>query len=56
MPDFREPGIPAGEVTIAAMFQKAGLSHRCIWASGENEAQRPDKRGFDESLGFYAGA
>ena len=58
VPDFRELGIPAGEVTIAAMLQKAGYHtvHLGKWHLGENEAQRPDKRGFDESLGFYAGA
>ncbi len=58
VPDFRELGIPAGEVTIAAMLQQAGYHtvHLGKWHLGENESQRPEQRGFDESLGFYAGA
>lgn len=58
VPDFRELGLPADEVTIAAMLQKAGYHtvHLGKWHLGETEAQRPEKRGFDESLGFYAGA
>lgn len=58
VPDFRELGIPEGEVTIAAMMQKAGYHtvHLGKWHLGETENQRPEKRGFDESLGFYSGA
>lgn len=58
VPDFRELGLPAGELTIATMMQQAGYHtvHLGKWHLGENDAQRPEKRGFDESLGFYAGA
>ena len=58
VPDFRELGIPGGEVTIAETLQEAGYHtvHLGKWHLGETETQRPEARGFDESLGFYAGA
>ncbi len=58
VPELRELGIPAGEETIATMMRRAGYHtlHLGKWHLGETEAMRPDARGFDESLGFYAGA
>jgi arylsulfatase A-like enzyme len=58
VPDFRELGLPASEITIGGMLQQAGYHtiHLGKWHLGEQPGQRPDARGFDESLGFYAGA
>ena len=58
VPDFRALGLPLTEVTIGGMLQKAGYHtiHLGKWHLGEQPEQRPDARGFDESLGFYAGA
>jgi arylsulfatase A-like enzyme len=58
VPDFRELGLPNSEITIAKMLQGAGYHtlHFGKWHLGEMENQRPEVHGFDESLGFYAGA
>jgi arylsulfatase A-like enzyme len=58
VPDFRVLGLPESELTIASMMQQAGYHtvHLGKWHLGEGENQRPEKRGFDESLGFYFGA
>lgn len=57
-PDIAAMAVPTNEITIAAMLQKAGYHtiHFGKWHLGETDATRPDSRGFDESLGFYAGA
>ncbi|MCC6921161.1 MAG: sulfatase-like hydrolase/transferase [Alphaproteobacteria bacterium] len=57
-PDVADMAVPSTEVTIAALLQKAGYHtlHLGKWHLGETDATRPDARGFDESLGFYAGA
>ncbi|BCW87663.1 Arylsulfatase [Alphaproteobacteria bacterium SO-S41] len=58
VPDFRQLGLPLTETTIGGMLQKAGYHtiHLGKWHLGEQPEQRPEARGFDESLGFYAGA
>jgi arylsulfatase A-like enzyme len=58
VPDFRALGLPPGETTIGGLLQQAGYHtiHLGKWHLGEEPGQRPEARGFDESLGFYAGA
>lgn len=51
-------GVPAGETTIAETLKGAGYRtlHIGKWHLGDGEGMRPEQQGFDESLGFYAGA
>jgi len=58
VPDFRALGLPTNEITIAGMLKDSGYHtiHLGKWHLGEQPDQQPEKRGFDESLGFYAGA
>lgn len=58
VPPFQEEGIPAGEITLAQLLQTRGYRTLGLgkWHLGEAPAQRPTARGFDEYLGFYAGA
>ncbi len=50
--------VPANEVMIAQMMKTRGYHTLMLgkWHLGENKGSRPEDRGFDESLGFMAGA
>jgi arylsulfatase A-like enzyme len=58
MPPLDRLGVPASETTIAETLRGAGYRtlHIGKWHLGEGEGMRPTEQGFDESLGFYAGA
>ncbi len=58
MPPLETLGVPAGEVTIAETLKGAGYRtlHIGKWHLGEAEGLRPQDQGFDDTLGFYAGA
>lgn len=58
VPPVAEMGLPASEITIARLLKDAGYRtiHLGKWHLGEAEKFRPNAHGFDESLGFYAGA
>lgn len=55
---YEQQGVPAGEVTIAEALKPRGYHNIHIgkWHLGEAQALRPTSQGFDESLGFLAGA
>jgi arylsulfatase A-like enzyme len=58
MPPVEDLGMPASEVTIAETMKSAGYRtlHIGKWHLGENPGMRPQDQGFDDTLGFYAGA
>jgi arylsulfatase A-like enzyme len=58
VPPMAEMGMPASEVTIAQVLKARGYHtvHLGKWHLGEWPPMRPEARGFDESLGFLAGA
>lgn len=58
MPPLEELGMPASEVTIAEVLRAQGYHtvHIGKWHLGEAPEMRPEAQGFDESLGFMAGA
>jgi len=58
MPPLEELGMPASEVTIAEVLRGQGYHtlHIGKWHLGEAPEMRPEAQGFDESLGFMAGA
>ena len=58
VPPMEEMGMPVSEVTIAEMLRPRGYHsiHLGKWHLGEAPGMRPEQRGFDESLGFMAGA
>lgn len=58
MPPLETLGVPGSEVTIAETLKGAGYRtlHIGKWHLGEAEGLRPEDQGFDETLGFYAGA
>ncbi|QGZ94795.1 sulfatase-like hydrolase/transferase [Terricaulis silvestris] len=58
MPPLEELGVPASEVTIAEVMHDQGYHtlHLGKWHLGEAPEMRPEAQGFDESLGFMAGA
>jgi arylsulfatase A-like enzyme len=58
MPPLEELGMPASEVTIAEVLRGQGYHtlHIGKWHLGETPEMRPEAQGFDESLGFMAGA
>jgi arylsulfatase A-like enzyme len=58
VPPMEVEGIPATEITMAELLQKHGYHTLGFgkWHLGEAPAMRPEARGFDEYLGFYAGA
>jgi arylsulfatase A-like enzyme len=58
MPPLEELGVPASEVTIAEVMRDQGYHtlHLGKWHLGEAPEMRPEAQGFDESLGFMAGA
>jgi arylsulfatase A-like enzyme len=58
MPPLERQGLPASEVTIAEVLRERGYHtiHIGKWHLGEAPEMRPEAQGFDESLGFMAGA
>ena len=57
-PPMGQMGMPASEVTIAEILKTRGYHtiHLGKWHLGEAKGMRPEDQGFDESLGFMAGA
>lgn len=57
-PPMADMGMPGSEVTIAELLKAAGYHtiHLGKWHLGETRGMRPEDQGFDESLGFMAGA
>jgi len=58
VPSLDKEGIPANEITIAELLHERGYHTMGFgkWHLGEAPPMRPEKRGFDEYLGFLAGA
>jgi arylsulfatase A-like enzyme len=58
VPPMAQMGVPASEVTIAEVLKARGyhIVHIGKWHLGEMKGMRPEDQGFDESLGFMAGA
>jgi arylsulfatase A-like enzyme len=58
VPPLADEGIPASEITLAQLLRDHGYHTLGLgkWHLGEAPAMRPEKRGFDEYLGFLAGA
>jgi arylsulfatase A-like enzyme len=58
MPSLERQGMPATEVTIAEVLRTRGYHtiHIGKWHLGEAPEMRPEAQGFEESLGFMAGA
>jgi arylsulfatase A-like enzyme len=58
VPPMEAMGLPGGEVTIAEVLKTRGYHtiHLGKWHVGEAPGMRPEEQGFDESLGFLAGA
>ena len=58
MPPLEDLGMPASEITIAEVLRDQGYHtvHIGKWHLGESPELRPEAQGFDESLGFMAGA
>jgi arylsulfatase A-like enzyme len=56
--DIDAEAVPAREVTIAKVLQDRGYHtiHLGKWHLGGVPGSRPEQKGFDESLGFMAGA
>jgi arylsulfatase A-like enzyme len=57
-PPLEQLGMPASEITIAEVMRGRGYHtiHIGKWHLGEAAPMRPEAQGFDESLGFMAGA
>ena len=57
-PPLAQEAVPTSEITIAQLLKTRDYHTIFLgkWHLGETEATRPDKRGFDETLGFLAGA
>jgi arylsulfatase A-like enzyme len=57
-PAMEKMGMPSSEVTIAEILRARGYHtlHIGKWHLGEAKGMRPEDQGFDESLGFMAGA
>jgi arylsulfatase A-like enzyme len=57
-PPMGNMGMPPSEVTIAEVLRARGYHtlHIGKWHLGEAHGMRPEDQGFDESLGFMAGA
>ena len=57
-PPMEDMGMPSSEVTIAEVLRARGYHtiHVGKWHLGEARGMRPENQGFDESLGFMAGA
>jgi arylsulfatase A-like enzyme len=57
-PPMGQMGMPGSEVTIAEVLKARGYHtvHLGKWHLGQAKGMRPEDQGFDESLGFMAGA
>ncbi len=57
-PPMEKMGMPSSEVTIAEILKSRGYHtiHLGKWHLGDSRGMRPEDQGFDESLGFMAGA
>ncbi|MBU4433186.1 MAG: sulfatase-like hydrolase/transferase [Alphaproteobacteria bacterium] len=58
VPPMDELNVPASEITIAEVLKTRGYHtvHLGKWHLGGTKGSRPEDQGFDESLGFIAGA
>jgi len=58
VPPMAAQGVPGSEITLAELLGDAGYRTLMLgkWHLGEEPGQRPTDQGFDEFLGFYAGA
>ncbi|MGH7788313.1 MAG: sulfatase-like hydrolase/transferase [Candidatus Binatia bacterium] len=58
VPSMEQQGVPPEEVTLAELLRARGYHTVGLgkWHLGETPALRPEAQGFDEHLGFYAGA
>jgi arylsulfatase A-like enzyme len=58
IPDFTQMGVPTSEVTLPQVLKTRGYHNIAFgkWHLGETKETRPEARGFDEYLGFLAGA
>lgn len=58
VPPMESMAVPASEITVAQLLKQQGYHtlHFGKWHLGANPGARPEDRGFDESLGFMAGA
>jgi len=58
VPPMEEQGMPATEITLAELLGSAGYRTLMLgkWHLGDRGDQRPSEQGFDEFLGFTAGA
>ena len=58
VPPLDSEGLPAGEITLAELLRERGYRTLGLgkWHLGEAVPMRPEARGFDEYLGFLAGA
>jgi arylsulfatase A-like enzyme len=58
VPPMEEQGLPPTEITLAELLRAHGYRTLGLgkWHLGETPALRPEAQGFDEYLGFYAGA
>ncbi|MBX9795391.1 sulfatase-like hydrolase/transferase [Sphingomonas sp.] len=56
--DYAQMGVPPSEITLAELLRGRGYHTMQIgkWHLGEAKALQPNGQGFDESLGFMAGA
>jgi arylsulfatase A-like enzyme len=58
MPAYEDQGLPTSEISLARLLKGGGYHtvHLGKWHLGENARFSPQAHGFDESLGFMAGA
>src|SRR5574338_71368 len=58
VPPLAEQGLPPGEITLAELLRERGYHTLGLgkWHLGEAAPFRPNAQGFDEYLGFLAGA
>ena len=58
MPPYEEQGLPTSEISLARLLKGGGYHtvHLGKWHLGENARFSPQAHGFDETLGFMAGA
>ena len=57
-PPYQDMGVPPEEITIAELLKEKGYRTLMLgkWHLGESAGLQPGDQGFDEWLGFYAGA
>ena len=58
VPDYTEESLPPSEITMAELLNSNGYHSVMLgkWHLGDKEGKRPGDQGFDEFLGFTAGA